>query len=78
MTYIIISSENIIETLKVVTILKNKFRNNCSIIIETTPNTRKIVMNEGKVKLGMCVYEIADHLSVTQCKKCNKFGHITK
>ena len=76
--YDLLSSEDTIETFKVVTILKNVCRNNSSIIIETTPNIRKMSMNEGKVKLGMRVYEIVDPLSVAQCNKCNKCGHIAK
>lgn len=66
------------EVIKHIITLKNEHRQTSSIVIETSPNVRKILMSENKIKLGMCVYEIADQLRVIQCGKCMKFGHGTK
>ena len=66
------------EVIKYVITLKNEHHQTSSIVIETSPNVRKIIMSENKIKLGMCVYEIADQLRLIQCGKCMKFGHGTK
>ena len=42
--------------MKVVTILKSNLWNASSIILQVSPNVRKIWLKSDKVKLGMCVY----------------------
>ena len=66
------------ESLKHVITLKNEQRKVSSIIIEISPNIRKILLSECKVKIGMCEYEICGQVRVTQCNRCLKTGHIAK
>ena len=62
--------------MKVVTVLKSNRWNGSSVIIQVSPNVRKILIKSDKVKLGMCVYPIEDYVQLMQCYKCWKFGHL--
>jgi hypothetical protein len=69
--------ENNHGSLKHVITLKPKKNGDTSIIIEVSPNVRKIILNEKTIRFGLCVYDVSDHIRITQCYKCNKFGHST-
>lgn len=66
------------EMLKHVITLRPKRNGDTSIVIETSPNIRKVLTSEGRIRFGMCVYDIADHIRITQCSNCTKFGHSAK
>ena len=62
--------------MKVVTVLKSNLWNGSSIIIQVSPNVRKILLKRDKVKLGMCIYPIEDDIRLLQCFSCLKYGHL--
>jgi uncharacterized coiled-coil protein SlyX len=66
------------ESLRHVITTRPKRNGDVSIVLESTPNLRKVMISHQKVRLGMCVYEISDHFRVIQCNKCMKFGHLAK
>ena len=63
------------EPLKVVTLLDTKFDTVKKVVLEVSPNIRKSIMKSQKIKLGMCMYTVFDHIHVIKCTKCCRFGH---
>jgi len=63
------------ETIRPIISLNYKNSNTSSVVIETSPNIRKILLNKGKVPIGLTLYRVEDHVRVVQCFKCYKFGH---
>ena len=57
-------------------VLKSNLWNASSIILQVSPNVRKILLKSDKVKLGMCVYPIEDYVGLMQCYSCLKYGHL--
>ena len=71
-------TSNTNDKIKVITILKNDSKQTGSIILEVSPNIRKILIKGNRVKLGMCVYPIFDNLRLNLCSICMRTGHIAK
>ena len=53
--------------IKVVAIHKTKFDTVVSAIIEVLPSVRKVILKTQKIKLGMCLYTVSDHIHVIKC-----------
>jgi len=64
--------------IKTIVILKNEIRQQASVVLEVSPEICKILSTYGKIRLGMCVYAIENHIRVAQCFKCMKAGHTEK
>ncbi|CAH1992579.1 unnamed protein product [Acanthoscelides obtectus] len=60
--------------LKVIT----KIERTRQIVLEVSPDLRKKLLTRGYVWLGWRKCPIVDHLRITQCFRCCKFGHIAK
>ncbi|CAH1970205.1 unnamed protein product [Acanthoscelides obtectus] len=60
--------------LKVIT----KIERTRQIVLEVSPDLRKKLLARGYVWLGWRKCPIVDHLRITQCFRCCKFGHIAK
>lgn len=55
---------------------ENKKSRSC--VIEVAPEYRKSLMSKGRVYINWRSCRIADHVSILQCFKCLKFGHIKR
>ncbi|CAH1977762.1 unnamed protein product [Acanthoscelides obtectus] len=60
--------------LKVIT----KIERTRQIVLEVSPDLRKKLLARGYVWVGWRKCPIVDHLRITQCFRCCKFGHIAK
>ncbi|CAK9820207.1 Uncharacterized 50 kDa protein in type I retrotransposable element R1DM [Anthophora quadrimaculata] len=49
-----------------------------NIVIEVTPVIRNQIINKRSIYIGYGSCRVEDHLRITQCYKCAKFGHIAK
>jgi hypothetical protein len=68
--------EEDVSGLKVVTLLKNHNRPDIqSVVFEATPKVHSFFLNEKKITIGMCRYDITEHVHSLQCSRCMKYGH---
>ena len=49
-----------------------------SCVIEVTPDVRLSLMSAGRVNIKRVRCRLSDHITVLQCFKCYKFGHVAK
>ncbi|XP_073979944.1 uncharacterized protein [Rhodnius prolixus] len=63
------------DTIQVKSLFKNKRRSRF-LIIEVNANLRKLFL-EKRIKMGWNVCPVVDHLTISRCYNCNKFGHHT-
>ncbi|KAF6197407.1 hypothetical protein GE061_020237 [Apolygus lucorum] len=47
-------------------------------VIEVSQAVRAMIVGEGKIRLGWIICRVVDHVSVSRCYKCQKFGHVAK
>nr|CAH7764029.1 unnamed protein product [Callosobruchus chinensis] len=62
--------------LKCVTKLKHFQSTN--LIIEVSPDLRKIILKRGYIYIGYKKYEVFDHIHIQRCSKCCGYGHTVK
>lgn len=55
-------------------IVKHKF----DLIIEVDPVSYSAILNEGRINIGWGRCPIFEHVSVTRCYRCCKYGHLQK
>lgn len=63
------------EELKIKYVLKARNPNFCHLIIETTPQVRKTILNLQKLNILWSRHAVKDFVSITRCFKCLGFGH---
>ena len=62
--------------LRIVTVLKNSNRPDIqSVVFEATPKAHSFFLTEKKITIGMCRYDITEHVHMLQCSHCMKYGH---
>jgi hypothetical protein len=66
------------EDTKIVTETKNKNENLKNVIIETNKTTHALALVEERLNLGYSRVKVEDVSPLTQCYKCQGFGHTTK
>jgi len=49
-----------------------------SVVLEVSPAVYSVLKKYGKLRIGMCVYPIEDHIRVSQCQICMRTGHVAK
>ncbi|KAG8237989.1 hypothetical protein J437_LFUL017066 [Ladona fulva] len=47
-------------------------------VVETSPEARKVLLQQGRYYFGYTSYRLKEYLVVTRCMKCMKYGHIAK
>lgn len=67
-----------VEDIKVIYRFSANGRKASSIVVEVSPEIRKRLMEQGRVYIGWASCYVSDHLRVTQCFRCLRFGHIAK
>ena len=55
------------QVIKTIVVLKNEARQLASVVIEVSADIYSILKRYGKIRLGMCVYAIADDVRIAQC-----------
>lgn len=58
-------------------IIKNKFNDSSNYVVEVDSETRRILINKEKVKVGYQRIFVEDAIPVMQCYHCLRFGHGT-
>lgn len=66
------------EELKLVYWLPARDRRGAMAILEVSPAVRRGLLSQGRVYVGWSPCRVSDHLRITQCYKCLRFGHIAK
>ena len=66
------------DSISVVTTHSTKFNSIKKVIFQVTPAVRKKIMSKKKLKIGMCVYPVYDHVHVLRCTNCSRYGHTFK
>ena len=62
--------------LRIVTLLKNSNRPDFqSVVFEAQPEVHSFFLKEKKVTIGLCRYDITEHIHTLQCSRCMKYGH---
>jgi len=61
--------------IRLVTTLKTKSDSYINAILEVSQAIRNGIMYRKSIKLGMCIYNVTNHVHIPQCQKCQKFGH---
>lgn len=51
-------------------------KKHCSCVIETSPIVRSYLPKRQKVNIGWSACRVNDHVTVLQCYKCQRFGHL--
>ncbi|KAF6197302.1 hypothetical protein GE061_020340 [Apolygus lucorum] len=47
-------------------------------VVQVSQAVRRVLIQEGRVRLGWLVCRVVDHISVSRCYKCHKFGHVAR
>lgn len=68
--------ENCRSDIKFVTKLKH--HNNIDLVIEVTPELRKLFLQKGYLFIGWKKSYVKDHLRIVKCFKCCGYGHVEK
>ena len=63
------------EAIRLIAVHNTKFDTVKNIILEVTPLIRNQILSRKKNKLGMCLYQVHDHIHVLRCTHCNRYGH---
>lgn len=50
----------------------------CNWVIEVSPQIRSVLLDEGRFYLDFAACKVVDHLVVTRCYKCQRYGHVEK
>lgn len=64
--------------MKIVKANISKFKKNYNIIMEVTPNVFQWITNRKKIYIGWRSYAVYEHISVSRCCKCWRYGHKAK
>ena len=77
---LIIKQNNLPETtdIKFITFLTTNKKNFIDLIIETDPNTAKLLIQKKKLIIKWDVCFINPHYNILKCTKCLEYGHIKK
>ena len=63
------------DSLRLVAIHDTKFDSVKKAIFQVSPRIRKFIVKSQRIKLGLCLYSVFDHVHVLRCSKCNRYGH---
>ena len=66
---------NSAENIKVITNWTNQSKITQTVVLEATPQLHKHLKSENKIIIGMCRYNLWDHVHTLHCSKCMRFGH---
>ncbi|KAF6197390.1 hypothetical protein GE061_020253 [Apolygus lucorum] len=47
-------------------------------VVQVSQAVRSTIIQDGRVRLGWLVCRVVDHISVSRCYRCQKFGHVAK
>nr|CAI5833070.1 unnamed protein product [Callosobruchus analis] len=66
------------ETSHIKYVTKLKHFESTNLLIEVSPDLRKLILNKGYLYVGWKRCEVSDHIHILRCSKCCAYGHTAK
>jgi hypothetical protein len=64
--------------IKILRVGAQNYTGDCNIIMEVDENSKNLLLKKERLRVGYKLCYVEEHVNITTCHKCQKFGHVQK